>query len=187
MNLEQLQKLRDRAGITFTKSFNCIDAEKNIHLADKDQFFKKFTERLEKMGYVADKDFDFEVIRYKIQYAERHHVGRTYEWKYFYSTTFEIDEELLEYLKYHKFIKKKENKTKKSIKENKPSKSPGWEEALEINKQKIRKFNELLKGAKEINATENIANYTKAIENCYKKIDNIKRQIEREKEDENRL
>lgn len=42
--LEQLQELRERAGIQFEKSFRCEDAEKNIHLLDKDQFFKKFSE-----------------------------------------------------------------------------------------------------------------------------------------------
>ena len=179
MTLEELHKLRDRAGITFRKSWNCIDAEKNIHLADKDQFFKKILERLAKMGYEPLRDFDFEVVRYKFPYAERHHVGKTYEWKYFYSTTFEISDELLDYLTFHNFIKKKEEKiVKKSITPKVVAPVlKKWEDVIKHNERKIKRFEREEQQFRERGAIQSADNMLRAIERCKKAIQNVKNHI----------
>ena len=83
--MSYLEYMRKRGGIVFKKSFRCQDAEKNIHLLDVDTFLKKFIIKLEKIGYKVSDDFDFNVIRHKYDYAERHHIGKSYNWKYFYS------------------------------------------------------------------------------------------------------
>lgn len=173
MKLEELHELRDRAGIRFTKSFNCIDAEKNIHLADKDKFFKKILERLDKMGYKPLRDFDFEVIRYKFPYAERHHIGQTYEWKYFYSTTFEIKPDLVEFLLFHNFIAYK-NEIKKKGKNTAVS----FEEALKINERKMKTYIEQEKEFSRLGKTESAKNMQIAIEKCQQRIKNIQEKQE---------
>jgi hypothetical protein len=102
--LQKLHNMRERCGIVFRKSFRCKEAEKNIHLLDIDTFFEKFKKKLKFKGYIPSDDFDFNVIRHKYDYAERHHVGRSYSWKYFYSSTFTISDELIDYLIKHRFI-----------------------------------------------------------------------------------
>lgn len=172
--LEQLHELRDKAGIVFDKSFNCKKAEKNIHLVDKDKFFKKFVERLKQMGYDTSDDFTFDVIRYKYPYAERHHIGRTYEWKYFYSTTFQITSDVINFLVRHNFITsdftKELNKVDLQIiaKEN------------ELKKQKIKleKMKMLLTSAVNLNNEKGIQNYKTAVERANKKIIKVKTEIE---------
>jgi len=118
--LEELHNMRERCGIKFQKSFRCKDAEKNIHLLDIDTFFKKFKKKLDGMGYTASDDFTFDVIRFKYDYAERHHVGKFYSWKYFYSSTFVIEDELIDYLSRNNFILKKTNNEKIKKEEKQP-------------------------------------------------------------------
>ena len=87
----------------------------------------------------------FEVIRYKYDYAQRHHVGKTYEWKYFYDSTFEISDELIDYLLRHNFIYKKLDI--KEFEENcKKLKLPKQEKTLE---EKIVELNEKINKSKE--------------------------------------
>lgn len=143
--LERLQEIRERTNIKFKKSFRCQDAEKNIHLLDKNKFFKKFIEKLNDKGYKSYEDLTFEVIRYKYDYAQRHHVGKTYEWKYFYDSTFEISDELIDYLLRHNFIYKKLDI--KEFEENcKKLKLPKQEKTLE---EKIVELNEKINKSKE--------------------------------------
>ena len=173
--LERLHELREKAGIKFNKSFNCQEAEKNIHLVDKDKFFKKFVKKLEDMGYEISDDFTFDIIRHKYQYAERHHIGKTYEWKYFYSTTFEISQEMIDFLERHLFIK---NKIKKLTKEqtrqfNREKEIERLEKALERNKQKIKSFLSFVKSSSETGNLISVENYKKAIEKCKEKNKNI--------------
>lgn len=183
MNLDELHKMRERAGISFKKSFNCKDAEKNIHLVDKDQFFKKILERLSKLGYTPLRDFEFEVVRYKFPYAERHHIGKTYEWKYFYSTTFEISDELIEYLTYHNFIQKKEEKKAKKddyIKNIEPTLKT-WEDVIKHNERKIKRYIKEEQEFRERGAIESADNTLRAIERCRTAIENVKNQIKGDK------
>lgn len=181
--MNKLEKLRERAGIVFKKSFGCQDAEKNIHLADKDQFFEKIIERLDKMGYIPDKDFTFDVIRYKFPYAERHHIGQTYEWKYFYSTTFEITDDIIEFLLYHKFIKvikgKEANKRGRQA-EREARKAKLWTDVIEMNEKKIKKFSTEEQRYRNNGQIESADNFARAIEKCQKKIENVKKTIELE-------
>ena len=127
--LKYLRKIRERCGVEFRKSFRCQDAEKNVHLIDGEAFCKKFIERLRTMGYYPSDDFDINVIRHKYKYAERHHIGKTYRWKYFYSTTFEIDDEIIDYLTRHNFIFKTPQQKKVD-----PAKTKEKEEIVSIEK-----------------------------------------------------
>lgn len=174
--LEELNELRNKAGIVFQKSFNCQDAEKNIHLCDKDKFFSKIVKRLEEMGYVPCEDFTFEVVRYKFPYAERHHIMQSYEWKYFYSTTFEITQDLLQYLLRHNFIKEKVVNNKK-LEKTDDEKLLSWETLIEKNNKKIKEFKEIVKEHIKLGNKETVDNYTKAITTCRQKIKNLKEKI----------
>lgn len=148
--LQLLEEMRSRAGIVFKKSFRCKDAEKNIHLLDKDKFFKKFLEKLKNKGYDPLEDLEFDVIRHKYNYTQRHHVGRTYEWKYFYSSTFDISDELIDYLVRHNFATKHVEKekvktsttTNKSNKPKKHKKELPLSEQIEVLNGKIEKTKE---------------------------------------------
>lgn len=177
--LEQLHELREKAGITFTKSFNCKEAEKNIHLVDKDKFFEKFIKKLDTLGYLPSKDFTFDIIRHKYPYAERHHIGKTYEWKYFYSTTFDIPQELISFLEQHLFIKKKDGVgvTKEELKLKRLNKIKKLEDKKLLYQSKIKKFNNLIKSAIETNNTVSVENYKRAVQNTYEKIKNIDEQL----------
>lgn len=180
--LEKLHEMRKKAGITFTKSFNCQDAEKNIHLVDKDKFFKKFVKKLNDMGYEISYDFTFDIIRHKYPYAERHHIGKTYEWKYFYSTTFEISQEMIDFLERHLFIIKKEDLSQpKSSKELKKEKKKEQIIELELKrdeyKEKIRQFNSFMKSDLTVGNTTGAENYKRAIERIYRKIENLDKRL----------
>lgn len=164
--LEQLHELRDKAGIVFDKSFNCKKAEKNIHLVDKDKFFKKFVERLKQMGYDTSDDFTFDVIRYKYPYAERHHIGRTYEWKYFYSTTFQITPDVINFLVRHNFITSDFTKELNKIDSQIISKK----NELKKRKIKLEKLKTLLTTAVNSNNEIAIRNYKTAMDRVKKNI-----------------
>lgn len=178
--MNKLEKIRESAGIVFKKSFGCIDAEKNIHLLDKDQFFAKIIERLHKMGYETSNDFDFDVVRHKFAYAERHHIGKTYEWKYFYSTTFEIDQDLINYLTYHRYIQTKDSiASKPKVEKHTPM---SWEEVITKNEHKIKKYKQMIEDFKARGNLISIKNYEKAIQNCEEKIKNVKELIAEKEE-----
>ena len=130
------------------------------------------------MGYIEDADFDFDVIRHKYPYAERHHIGQTYEWKYFYSTTFEITNELIQYLLRHNFIKDK-NATTLSSAEQKEQVLMSWEDVIKHNTRKIKKFEEEEAKFRAKGQIESADNLLKAIENCKKKIENVKEIMEK--------
>ena len=172
--LDELHELRDKAGIVFDKSFNCKKAEKNIHLVDKDKFFKKFVERLKQMGYDISDDFTFDVIRYKYPYAERHHIGRTYEWKYFYSTTFQITPDVISFLIRHNFITSDFTKEFNKIDLQIVAK----ENELKKRKIKLEKLKMLLTNAVNLKSEQGIRNYKTAIERTNTNIIKTKTEIE---------
>jgi hypothetical protein len=172
--LEQLHELRNKAGIVFDKSFNCKDAEKNIHLIDKDKFFKKFVERLRQMGYEPSEDFTFDIIRTKYPYAERHHIGRTYEWKYFYSTTFQITGELIEFLIKHNFITNDKTRELNAL----DVQIIGKENDLKRKQIKLERNKTLLSGATNLGQEQSVANYKTAIERTKKNIAKIEKAID---------
>ncbi len=195
--LNELRRLRERAGIKFDKSFRCQDAEKNVHLFDQEKFFQKIKERLWNMGYTCSEDFEFWAIVYKFKYAERHHVGQGYKWKYFYSSTFEITQEIVEYLLRHNFIFPKEepikqdNKQQKSeTKEKKPKKpKKEWtiaqqEERVARYKQHILNFDEKIKEYKKLNDDQFLKNYIGAkkqmeekLVSAIKKLESMKNEL----------
>ena len=201
--LKELRKLRERAGIKFDKSFRCQDAEKNVHLFDKEKFFKKIKERLLNMGYVCSDDFEFWAIAFKFKYAERHHVGQGYKWKYFYSSTFEISQEIVDYLLRHNFIFPKEEQIKQEVKqqeerqqnsktkENKPKKpKKEWtvaqqEERVERYKQHILNFNEKIKEYKKLNDEKFLKNYIGAKKQMEEKLVSAIRKLEEMKSEVN--
>jgi len=162
-HLEKLREMRERAGIIFKKSFNCQDAEKNIHLVDSETFFKKYKKRLFDMGYLTSDDFTFDIIRHRLPWAERHHVGKSYSWKYFYSTTFTIEPEMIDFLERHLFIFKKESRTileiKKEIQQLQKNKKPTLEEQIKIAELRKEKLILKLKNIKfqlsKVNQTTN--------------------------------
>ncbi len=168
--LKELRELRERAGIKFDKSFRCKDAEKNVHLFDEQKFFQKIKERLWDMGYSCSDDFEFGAIISKFRYTERHHVGNSYRWKYFYSSTFTIEQELIDYLIRHNFIfpkvLPKEIKPIPKKIEIKPSKKKSIEEQIaeqeervERYKQHIINFEEKIKEYKKLNDAEFVKKY----------------------------
>lgn len=174
--MNKLEQIRASAGIVFEKSFGCKEAERNIHLLDKDQFFEKFVKRLDEMGYKPLVDFEFNVIRLMYKYQERHHIGRTYEWKYFYSTTFEITQDTLDYLLFHKFIVPKVAPQQTETKKKEIDYTP--EQALKINEAKLKNYIYEEKRFREAGKTISADNMKKAIEKCEQRIQNIKYRIE---------
>jgi len=171
--LQEIHELREKAGISFKQSFRCKDADKNIHLLDIKTFFKKIKERLDKMGYDTSDDFDFNVVRHKFDYAERHHVGRSYEWKYFYSSTFQISDDLIDYLVRHNFIFPKLEKYDWRNKPQKPKKQKvelsreelivKYEQCLAKSKNQIINFEERIRHYSELKNEELVRNYKGAI------------------------
>jgi len=116
------------------------------------------------------------VIRYKYDYAERHHYKQSYEWKYFYSSTFDISDDLIDYLLRHNFIVKKREKppipelrkVEHVPKKVKPQKS--LEEQIEELKVKIERcnkhiedFSERIKESKLTGEVERLPNYYAAL------------------------
>jgi len=190
-HLEKLREMRERAGIIFKKSFNCQDAEKNIHLVDSETFFKKYKKRLFDMGYLPSDDFTFDIIRHRLPWAERHHVGKSYSWKYFYSTTFTIEPEMIDFLEKHLFIFKintpNEIKYSKKLEVN-VNKINSYKESLEErleklenNKQKrkdkIKRLHTFINESPPNTNPINLQNWKKGIDKCYTSIRFIDEEI----------
>lgn len=182
--LERLHQLREKAGIVFNKSFNCEEAEKNIHLVDKDKFFEKFVKKLKDMGYEPSKDFTFDIIRHKCPYAERHHFQKTFEWKYFYSTTFEITDEMIDFLERHLFIKKKIDSTNSKKEDSEIQKRIVRQNRIkdltaskEKNIAKLEKFYGFIKSHEKLGNTGIVENYKRAVNKTKEKIKNIEKEI----------
>ena len=196
-HLEKLREMRERAGIIFKKSFNCQDAEKNIHLVDSETFFKKYKKRLFDMGYLPSDDFSFDIIRHRLPWAERHHVGKSYSWKYFYSTTFTIEPEMIDFLERHLFIFKKENTTidieketntilelKKAIKQLPNKKNQSLEESIikaELRKEvlilKLKILNQRLSKLNKNTKSQAKLDFEIGINRLKSKLENLEQRI----------